>query len=141
MAGITDDEALANGWAVTWDAMGRKVYQSPEGFVYDVESGNAIANVDRAAVGESAGFDYYTQATDLIKQGLSIYQLNEQQKAFRDVNKQLVTSGRPPLSWSQFTPTASVGFTADPKILGTVLIVGALVAIAIFGGGRGGRRR
>lgn len=141
MAAITDDEALANGWVITYDAFGRKVYQADNGFVYDVETGQQISNVNRMPIaGDSAGMDYWTQAADLVKQGLSVFQLNQQQRAFNDVNKALALQGKAPLSWSQFQPTASVGVALDPKILWTIGIVGVLVALGLFGGGRGRRR-
>lgn len=132
---ISDTAALAAGWVVTTDATGAKVYQTAEGSVYDT-SGQLIANVNRAAVGDSAGFNFATTATDLLKAGLSIYQLNQQQKTFNDVNRTRAAQGLSPLPWSQFAPTASVGVAADPKILWTVGIVGLLLAVGLFGRGR-----
>jgi hypothetical protein len=144
MAQITDEDAIANGWVITYDAFGTKLYQSPEGYVFNADAqdnAQPIANVTRDSTGGSAGFDFWTDVQDLVKQGLSIYQINQQQKAFNEANKVRIAQGQAPLPWTDFSPTASVGVTADPRILWTILGVGVVLALGIFGGGRRGRAR
>jgi hypothetical protein len=74
-----------------------------------------------------------TSIVDLIGKALSVYQLDRQQKAFLETNKQLALQGKPLLSWDQFAPTASVGVTIDSntqKLLWT-LGIGALAIMAL----------
>ena len=138
MAKITDEDAIANGWVITYDAFGGKLYQSPEGYVFDAEkqdNDQPIANVNRDSAGNSAGFDFWTGAQKLLQSGLSIVQLNQQQRAFNDANRVRIANGQSPLPWSSFTPTASVGLQLDPKILAVLAVVGIALAVGL------GRRR
>jgi hypothetical protein len=81
------------------------------------------------AVQENAG----TSLFDIIKAGLSAWQLTAQQKAFLETNQQLIAQGRPPLAWDQFSPVASVGVSVDSgtKTMIYALGIGALAILAL----------
>lgn len=64
-------------------------------------------------IGNDAQASPATSIYDLITRALSVYQLDRQQRAFLETNRELVLQGRAPLAWDQFQPTASVGVSVD----------------------------
>ena len=64
--------------------------------------------------------------TDIIGAVMQGYLLTRQQKAFLDLNRELVSAGRPPISWEQFGTTANVGVTVDTEIKKMMWLFGAV---------------
>jgi hypothetical protein len=132
---INVDQALQLGYIIEYDENGRMIYIDQEGRIVDPETGS-VTVYPVSSVGESAGTDWAAKISGLLTQGLSFAQAWQQQKAFNEANKQRAAQGLPPLPWTEFRPTASVGVTLDPKILWTIGIVGGLLALSVLMGKR-----
>jgi len=132
---IDVDQALQLGYVIEYDENGRMIYIDQEGRIVDPETGS-VTVYPISSVGESAGADWAAKISGLLTQGLSFAQAWQQQKAFNEANKQRAAQGLPPLPWTEFRPTASVGVTLDPKILWTIGIVGGLLALSVLMGKR-----
>jgi hypothetical protein len=132
---IDVDQALQLGYVIEYDENGRMIYIDQEGRIVDPETGS-VTVYPISSVGESAGTDWAAKISGLLTQGLSFAQAWQQQKAFNEANKQRAAQGLPPLPWTEFRPTASVGVTLDPKILWTIGIVGGLLALSVLMGKR-----
>jgi hypothetical protein len=133
---MTDAEAIDRGWVVDFDENGRKIYIDPEGNVIDAITGSVMMRYPTMGAAIEPSPDWFSRIGGLLTQGLSFAQAWQQQKAFNEANKVRAAQGLPPLPWTEFKPTASVGVTLDPRILWTVLGVGALIALAMLGGRR-----
>lgn len=81
------------------------------------------------AVSEIASQNPGASMSDIIGQALSIYQMDRQQRAFLETNRELIAQGRSPIAWDQFQPTASVGVSVDSNTQKLIwaLGIGALV--------------
>lgn len=77
-----------------------------------------------------------TSLTDLIGKALSLYQMDRQQRAFLETNRELIAQGRQPLAWDQFQPTASVGVRVDSNTQKLLWALGlgalAIAALAVL---------
>lgn len=69
--------------------------------------------------------------TDILGTIANAYALDRQQRAFLDLNSQLIQQGRNPISWEQFGASAAVGVQVDKGTQNTVLIVGLALAGAL----------
>jgi hypothetical protein len=132
---INVDQALQLGYIVEYDENGRMIYIDQEGRIVDPETGS-VTVYPVSSVGESAGTDWTAKISGILTKGLSFAQAWQQQKAFNEANKQRAAQGLPPLPWTEFRPTASVGVTLDPKILWTIGIVGGMLALSVLMGKR-----
>lgn len=136
MAAISVDRALDLGYVVDYDETGRMFYIDQEGRIINPETGIAVS-IASGSIGESAASESWVDKLGgFLTQGLSFAQAWQQQKAFAEANKVRAAQGLPPLPWTEFRPTASVGVTVDPKILWTIGGIGLLIALAMFGGRR-----
>lgn len=136
MAQISPDRAVDLGYVIDFDEHGRMIYIDQEGRMINPETGAVIMFAD-GTIGESVGTEsWFDRIGGILTQGLSFAQAWQQQKAFAEANKQRAAQGLPPLPWTEFRPTASVGVTVDPKILWTIGGIGILMALALFGGKR-----
>lgn len=123
-ASISDDDARANGWTITYDSFGTKLYVAPDGSTYNTETGDSVDTSE-----SGGGSSWVGQVTDLVQKGLSIYQIQQQQKAFNSINQTRAQQGLTPLPWSDFQPTASVGLTTSPAVLYTLLGIAAILIV------------
>lgn len=108
----------------------------PESVVPSVgfsSAANPVATIETGIPGFATATQENAGASllDIIKAGLSAWQLTAQQKAFLETNQQLIAQGKPPLSWDQFSPVASVGVSVDSGTKTMLYILGG-AAIAVF---------
>lgn len=103
------------------------------GFDYSVNPLAALAS-GVPQIGDDAMKNPGTSLLELISRGLQIYQLDRQQKAFLEINRERLRQGLNPIGWDQFQPTASVGVAldSDTKRMLWILGAGALGLLAIM---------
>lgn len=132
-SGISDADALSNGWIITTDpSSGAKIY-------LDAATGSYM-NADTGSQGTASSDGIGGTIAAALAAGVSIAQLNAQQRAFNTANQSRISQGLTPLPWSSFAPTASLGLTASPQVLMVAIGVAAILGIAVFSHGRGRRR-